>query len=386
MDASLRTPLLKLALAAFLVNVLWGCQPHARNATAETPAERVFINGAIYTADPDRRTVTAMALRGDQIVFVGATEAAAGWVGEHTVVTDLRGKRILPGLHDAHVHPVETVKIDRCDLKNEALDLDSLADFVAACLQRQQLPPGDWLVAKNWNFSQGNKPADGLHTLRAALDRASGTHPILLENSDSHHFATNSAGLARARTATGQQVGLSAATLPVHFSDLTPFIGVDAGGEPNGEVHETVYRTLGVSTAELMNLAALIPEIGQMPEWFNSRGITSLLEAAFYPELAPAYDSLARQGKLSLRISLAQLYDPADFSGSDGTLDMDAILARARATRKKYDAVENIKADQLKYFVDGVLEGNPLATPPTLPNAAQLQDFYHSRYYADIIY
>lgn len=383
MGVSLRSPLPGLALVASLAGALWGCQHQAGTASAAPPAERVFINGAIYTADPEQRTVAAMALRGDRIVFVGDGEAASGWIGAQTVVTDLQGKRVLPGLHDTHVHPVETIKIDRCDLANEALDLGELADFVSACLARLQLPPGDWLVVKNWNFSDGNKPAGGLRTLRAALDRASGAHPILLENSDSHHFATNSAGLARARTAAGEQVGLSAATLSLQLRDLAPFIGVDAKGEPNGEVHEKVYLRLGVSRAELMNLAALIPEISQMPAWFNSRGITSLLEAAFYQELAPAYDNLASQGGPSLRITLAQYYEPADFSDSDGALDMNAILAQARATREKYDAVENIKADQLKYFVDGVLEGNPLATPPTLPNGAQLEDFYQPTFALD---
>jgi hypothetical protein len=103
-------------------------------------------------------------------------------------------------------------------------------------------------------------------------------------------------------------VGLSAATLAGPFSDIAPFVGVDNRGEPSGEVHETVYQRLGVSRAVLINLEALLPEAGQMPAWFNSRGITSLLEAAFYPELAPVYDSLVAQGKLSLRITLAQHY------------------------------------------------------------------------------
>ncbi|MBP6701237.1 MAG: amidohydrolase family protein, partial [Halioglobus sp.] len=210
--------------------------------------------------------------------------------------------------------------------------------------------------------------------------RASGEHPLLLENSDSHHFATNSAGLARASNRAGEQVGLSAATLAGHFSDIAPYIGVDSNGEPNGEVHETAYQRLGVSRAVLINLAALIPAAGQMPVWFNSRGITSLLEAAFYPELAPVYDSLAAQGQLTLRVTLAQHYEPNDFKDADGKVDIDAIMARARVTRDKYAAVENIKADQLKYFVDGVLEGNPLSNPPGLPNGAQLNYFQQPQF------
>ena len=372
----LNNTLFKLALAALAACALWACQDKTSPAIAAPTAERVFLNGAIYTADANRRTAQALAVSGDKIVFVGDTEAARAWIGADTIVTDLQGRRVLPGLHDAHVHPVETIQIETCDLEGQAMNLVELADFVAACLQRMDVAPGDWLFAKNWNFSEGNLPADDLHSLRAALDRASTEHPILLENTDSHHLATNTAGLGRANSLSGERVGLSAATLHEHFGDIAPYIGLDANGEPNGILHETAYQRLGVGREALINLAALIPEAGQMPTWFNSRGITSLLEAAFYPELAPVYDRLAERGALSLRVTLAQHYEPNDFIGENGALDLETIMARARATREKYAGLDNIKADQLKFFVDGVLEGNPYSRPPALPNAAQLRDFY----------
>ncbi len=379
----MRNPFPTLALAALLAGSLAACCQDTSDPVATPVAERVFLNGAIYTAAADRRAASAMAVSGDRILFVGDSDDAGPWIGAATTVIDLQGRRVLPGLHDAHVHPVETIRIDRCDLENAPLDLAQLATFVAACLERLTVPPGEWLVVKNWNFSDGNKPVEGLQTLRAALDRASLKHPLLLENSDSHHFATNSAGLARARTRSGEQLGLSAATLAGPFSDIAPFVGVDSRGEPSGEVHETVYQRLGVSRAVLINLEALLPAAGQMPAWFNSRGITSLLEAAFYPELAPVYDSLAAQGKLSLRVTLAQHYEPDDFKDPAGKVDIDAIMARARLTRDKYAALENIKADHLKYFVDGVLEGNPLSTPPGLPNGAQLKYFHQPLFTLD---
>ena len=374
----MKSSLSPLTLAIAITCALWGCHDEVTPA-----ADHVFLNGAIYTADAGRHTAGAIAVSGDRIVFVGDSEAASAWIGADTLVTDLQGKRVLPGLHDAHVHPVETIQIDKCDLQDQALNLAELAVFVGACLDRLATPPGEWLIVKNWNFTDGNKPADNLTTLRQALDRAAGASPVLLENSDSHHFATNSAGLALARNPAGEQIGLSAATLPGQFRDLAPYIGVDASGEPNGEVHETVYLRLGVSRAVLMNLAALIPEAGQIPGWFNRRGITSLLEAAYYPELSPVYDKLAADGALSLRVTLAQYYEPDDYKGEDGAVDVEAIMVQARATRDKYAAVDNIKADQLKYFVDGVLEGNPLSAPPGLPNGAQLRNFYQPLFRLD---
>ena len=374
-----------------LACALWGCQdkPAATAPSAaaqpESPtqaADQVFLNGAIYTADAQQRSVSAMAISGDQIVFVGDDSDAENWVGEETIVTDLQGKRVLPGLHDAHVHPVGIIEVDDCNLDNEPVDLAELAAFASACLERLQVAPGEWLLVKQWNFAQNNKPAGELTTLRQALDAASTEHPILLGGSDGHHNATNSAGLALASNAAGEQVGLSAASLAGEFSDFTPFVGLDANGEPNGEVHKDTPKLLGAGHAILGNVDGLVAEAGQIPTRFNSLGITSILDAAYNPEIAPLYDALVEQDALTLRVNLAQHFDPNEFK-SDGVVDMDAIIRQARATRKKYRDTANITADKLKFFVDGVIEGNPLSTPPTLPNAAQLQDYYQPRFGLD---
>ena len=57
-------------------------------------------------------------------------------------------------------------------------------------------------------------------------------------------------------------------------------------------------------------------------------------------------------------------------------MDYDSILAKATAIRAKYASSPLIRADVIKIFADGVLEGNPFAVPPTLPNAAALRPFY----------
>ncbi len=323
-----------------------------------------------------------MAVSGDRILFVGDDEAAAAWIGDDTAVTDLQGKRVLPGLHDTHVHPVGVIEVDDCNLDNEPVDLAELAAFAAACVERLQVPPGEWLLVKQWNFAQNNKPAGELTTLRQALDAASSEHPILLGGSDGHHNATNSAGLALATNAAGEQVGLSASTLAGEFNDFAPFVGLDASGEPNGEVHEDTPKLLGAGHAILGNVEGLVGEAGQIPARFNSLGITSIMDAAYNPEIAPLYDALVEQNALTLRVKLAQHFDPNEFK-SGGEVDMDAIMKQAVATREKYGDTPNIKADKLKFFVDGVIEGNPLSTPPTLPNAAQLQDYYQPRFGLD---
>jgi predicted amidohydrolase YtcJ len=372
----MKKPICEVALAALFTSALWGCHDKPLAEVSHEAAQKVFLNGAIYTADAGQRTVSAMAISDDRILFVGDDEAAAAWVGDDTRVTNLQGARVLPGLHDAHVHPAGVIELDDCNLDNQPVNLAELAAFVTTCLQRLAPPDGEWLIVKQWNFAQNNKPAGDLKTLRQALDRASDKRPILLGGSDGHHNATNTAGLALATTPAGERIGLSATTLAGPFAGIAPYVGLDAEGEPNGEVHEDVPKLLGAGQAMLGDVSALVAEAGQMPVRFNSLGITSIFDAAFDPATASLYDALVQGGKLTLRVTLAQYYDPNAYAGADGAVDMDAIMAQARTTRAKYDAIENVSANYLKYFVDGVIEGNPLSTPPTLPNAAQLRNFY----------
>jgi len=54
---------------------------------------------------------------------------------------------------------------------------------------------------------------------------------------------------------------------------------------------------------------------------------------------------------------------------------IEDVVAKAKALRARYSNNPLIHADFIKLFADGVLEGNPFAVPPTLPNAAALKPF-----------
>ena len=68
-------------------------------------ADLVLVNGKIVTVDAQDSMAEAVAVRGNRIVAVGSDEAVSEWVGEGTEVIDLKGKTVLPGLIDSHMHP-----------------------------------------------------------------------------------------------------------------------------------------------------------------------------------------------------------------------------------------------------------------------------------------
>jgi predicted amidohydrolase YtcJ len=112
----------------------------------------------------------------------------------------------------------------------------------------------------------------------------------------------------------------------------------------------------------------------------TSRGILLVQDAAAQPDNFKLYEALAAAGKLTIRVNAAQYLPPNDFRTTSGKLDIPRAVRVARARRERYADNPLIRADAVKIFVDGVLEGNPNGDPPTLPNAARLRPYLRPRF------
>jgi len=356
---------IRVQLAAIASLLLGACGPSVE------PADLVLTNAFVYTVDAQRSVAEAVAIRGNQIVFVGSDDDAEDYVGPDTEVRDLGGKMVLPGLHDVHLHPPWIAKGDVCDLENRPRSLDEFVPFLRNCLERYQIPEGEWLWADQWNFSNGNQPSERYPTMRAALDAVSTQHPIVLFGNDGHHTAVNSAALARARNSEGERVGLNAETLQSDFASYQELVGVDEAGEPNGYLTEyAIDLTDPPTSLELRDYDALMPKVAKI---LARSGITSLQDASVEPEFLPFYERLEERGEMTFRMRAALF---KKFPKSEAALQMlPATVEEFKAIRERYQNSRFIHADGVKIFVDGVLEGNPLASPPMLPNAAVIHNY-----------
>lgn len=374
-------PFLAVALFGFLsaCNPTVDKQEHPTEAQIP-PAEKLFINGRIYTANSSREFMTSMALRGDEIVgvgnIVGNKENLDGLIGQGTEIIDLGGKLVLPGLHDAHLHPIGAMPIPSCNIENTPMTLKEIVDFANDCLAEDDMADEEWITIELWNFAAGNQPGKEFRTIREALDAVSSEKPVILLGSDGHHYAVNSVALARAKNDTGEVIGFSAATLETDFAELAPYIGLDDAGEPNGKLTED-YALASIGAGNLLN--AGIDKRRASPELMMDvtlpRGITSFLDAAADPNTLDIYDRLIANDAFHARAHLALYYDPGAYANDNGVVDYDQLLSDARMIRTKYERTPNIDAGFLKLFADGVIEGDPLSEPPTLPNAAFSRDY-----------
>ena len=336
-------------------------------------ADLVLKNGRVYTVDGSHRIAEAMAVKNGKVVFVGDNRAVDAFVDRKTIVEDAGGKLILPGLVDAHIHPIGIVDFGGCSLQSKARTLAEIAVLVRQCVVDAKLQPGQWLAVNQWEYAAGNQTDAKYATLRAALDDAAPVNPVIMTGWDLHHSAYNSRALALAKNAKGETVGYSKKTLATDFAHYTAVVGVDRNGEPSGDIQDEGRSVIDSSDVSRQEFAKLLAEPQRLALRLNSSGITAIWDAAtsasggiFGPDsMYDVYDKLQKQGQQSFRVNMAQLWEPEDFRDADGRVNWDALFAKADVIRQKYARNPLASADSVKIFADGDMEANPNNTPPT---------------------
>ena len=336
-------------------------------------ADLVLKNGRVYTVDGSHRIAEAMAVKNGKVVFVGDNRAVDAFVDRKTIVEDAGGKLVLPGLVDAHIHPIGIVDFGGCSLQSKARTLAEIAGLVRQCVVDAKLQPGQWLAVNQWEYAAGNQTDAKYATLRAALDDAAPVNPVIMTGWDLHHSAYNSRALALAKNAKGETVGYSKKTLATDFAHYTAVVGVDRNGEPSGDIQDEGRSVIDSSDVSRQEFAKLLAEPQRLALRLNSSGITAIWDAAtsasggiFGPDsIYDVYDKLQKQGQQSFRVNMAQLWEPEDFRDADGRVNWDALFAKADVIRQKYARNPLASADSVKIFADGDMEANPNNTPPT---------------------
>jgi predicted amidohydrolase YtcJ len=299
--------------------------------TAPAAADIVFRGGTVYTADSLHPRASAAAVRGARIVYVGDEAGAERWTGRDTRVIEMHGGMLLPGFHDAHVHPLTGgVELAECNVVDDTTRAELLA-HIARCGREQK---GAWVRGSGWQlplFAAANPQ-------RALLDSLVPDRPAYFTSMDGHSAWVNSRALALA--------GITAAT----SDPPNGRIERDRSGAPTGTLRESASSLV----------SRQLPRYGQSELEDGARrglalassfGITSVQEASADSAMLAAYASLARQNQLPLRVVAAIRVDP-----SAGVAQVPAMAAlRARF------ATERLRPTAAKIFVDGVIEAHTAA-------------------------
>lgn len=293
------------------------------------PADLVFRNGDVYTVDAARRWVSAVAITGNEIVYVGGEQGVDVHIDPDTKVVDLQGRMLLPGFHDSHLHPLSG------GTSLGSLGLDGIYDreevFHKIKAYADANPDLEWIVGGGWieaPFLPGGVPD------RHMLDRLVPDRPALLHNASHHQTWANSKALEIA--------GITADT----DDPVNGRIDREPSGEPSGSLHEAASRLVSIhipaETAESRQL-----DLQRAVNAMASFGITSIVDAGTSTETERAFLALYEQGDLTVRSVLCQGHSA---NGDDDEQISDFI---ARREQLNYP---NLRAGCVKIMLDGIIE------------------------------
>ena len=182
----------------------------------ENPADLILLNGQVYTLDERRPTAEAVAIRGEHILAVGASDEIRMLASVDTRVIDLDGAFVSPGFNDSHVHVEGTgallVGVNLLDVHEPV----AFAERIGGAAER--LPEGSWITRGDWGAyeqwsagstgreggeetggegqADGADQADGPFTPhRDLIDAVTPNHPVLVNRFDRSMYLANSVAL-----------------------------------------------------------------------------------------------------------------------------------------------------------------------------------------------
>jgi predicted amidohydrolase YtcJ len=308
-------------------------------APGAASADLAFVNGAVYTVEEERPWAHALAVAGGRIVAVGEDDDVQPTVGPRTELVDLRGRLVLPGFQDSHVHPPQGgVERLHCDLTG-GRTRDDFRMLIAAYAGAH--PELEWILGGGWSMDAfpGGVPT------AADADDVSGGRPVFLPNRDHHSAWVNSRALELAG------IGKDTPDPP------DGRIERDRSGNPTGALHEgamsLVGRLVPPTSADELRAGLL-----EAQRYLHSLGITAWQDALVggadcfdgFADSFETYLGLVEEGLLTARVVGALWWD------RHRDLDQLEALVERRERAKVTGDGTRFRANSVKIMQDGVCE------------------------------
>lgn len=148
--------------------------------------KRMFINGKIFTSNKAKKYVNAMIIHNGIVEWIGNQEEIHDFQG---VVIDLKSRRVLPGIIDAHMHPLLLANFS----KQIACTPPVVYSIVDMIRELSTMDKANWI--EGWGYDEG-KLEEGRAPNRQDLDQVSIDKPIVVTRTCGHIISVNSKALS----------------------------------------------------------------------------------------------------------------------------------------------------------------------------------------------
>ena len=253
----------------------------------------LYTNAVIYS--PDRLRGDCLAVDNGRITEIGPKSRLIGLKKHGYKVINLKGKTILPGFIDSHLHLLGT------GYQLMEIDLDYIysVDEVLAKIEKaaKKLFAGQWLLGRGWNK---NLWGDDFPT-KEMLDKVAPNNPVRLFAKDGHTLWVNSAALKACgiddttANPTGGEI--------MHHSD----------GSLYGIILENavymVTEKMPARTADYKMKA-----VKKASAYLNKLGITGVTDCDWYGKRLSLFKDARQKGDLNLRVFM--MLSPDDINNA----------------------------------------------------------------------
>jgi predicted amidohydrolase YtcJ len=323
----------RLAIGSVL---MWAVTGAAWAAPAPAPADIVFVNGKVFTADAQDRVSQGFAVTGDRFVAIGSSAAVRRYVGPKTRVIDLKGHFVSPGITDDHFHNEGGGPgIDLSHVRTLGELLTVVANAAAAA------QPG-MVIVSNSDWHEAQLREQRLPTAEE-LDQAAGDKPVVLVRGG-HEYILNNAALKK--------------------WNITKDTPVPSGGQisrkPSGELTGELFDEAKALVTLPRQKPVSMEDILITQKAVAPYGMTALrIPGAYKGDMLEAYHLMKQaeaEGKLTLRWTV---YMPGF-----GLRSAEAARKAVESWKvSQGDGDDWVKVDGVKLIVDGGFEGGHLSKP-----------------------
>src|SRR6188474_2558789 len=160
----------KIFLCIATVILFFSC-----NQRGKETADKIYVNARIWTGDSANTWADAIAINGNEIVYVGKDYQS--FKGSNTEMIDLDGKLMLPGFIDNHTHFLSGgYTISGVDLHKAKTPQEFILILKEFC---QKYNDDRWILGGNWDHEAwgGELPSCSW------IDSVTGRHPLFVNRS-----------------------------------------------------------------------------------------------------------------------------------------------------------------------------------------------------------
>jgi predicted amidohydrolase YtcJ len=346
-----------------LAIALWAMQG------ATPPADLVLVNARVLTVDDRFRVAAALAVRDGRFVAVGSNEDVRPYIGSGTQVIDGRGRTVVPGLIDTHVHALDVAEAEVAQPFQNLQSIDALQAWIRSARSGQpSTRPARSGQGDGWIWTPRVYPTrlrEHRFPTRQELDAAAPDRPVAVDGA--YAFVLNSAALRAA--------GITRDSADPPGGAIVK----DAAGEPTG-----LLRNVGSLLARFRPRSGTVSldMLEQIHRQYLAAGITSVIERGATLDGYKSYEELRRADRLRVRatvtIRIPRADDAAEVERFIRGLTFPSAPSGAEGRGNKD---EWLKVGPLKIVADGgILIGTSFMRQPYGLSARQLYAVDDPRY------